>query len=373
MKPIQMVDLLSQYKRDREEFDAGLHAVIESTHFINGQATKTFCKELAAYLEVSHVLPCANGTDALQIALMALGLEPGDEVITVPFTFVATVEVVALLGLKPVFVDIDPDTFNMDPSQLEAKISPKTKAIIPVHLYGQSCAMQEIMAVADKYGVPVVEDTAQAIGSEYKWAGGKKQKAGTIGAIGTTSFYPTKNLGAWGDGGALMTNDEDLARKIHLVTNHGSSKKYYYDSIGVNSRLDSMQAAILQTKLSRLDQYNSRRRAAASFYDEALSGVGDLTLPHRAPYSSHVFHQYTLKTGSRDALRAHLSDADIPSMIYYPVPLHLSPAYAAYGYKEGDFPVSEKMSGEVISLPMHTELNDDQLNYITQAISEFFN
>lgn len=372
MRPLQMVDLRAQYQRDKAAFDARLEDVITSTQFINGQAVKSFCRELEEYLQVKHVLPCANGTDALQIALMALDLQPGDEVITVPFTFVATVEVIALLRLKPVFVDIDPQTFNLDPTQLEDKITSKTKAIIPVHLFGQSCDMDPIMEVANKHGIAVVEDTAQAIGSNYCSAT-HSGKTGTIGAIGTTSFYPTKNLGAWGDGGALMTNDEALAKKIHLVTNHGSSKKYYYDSIGVNSRLDSMQAAVLQTKLERLNDYNARRREAAAFYDETLQGVGDLTLPYRAAYSDHVFHQYTLKTAKRDALREALSAASIPSMIYYPVPLHLSPAYASYGYNHGDFPVSEQMADEVISLPMHTELEEEQLHYITQAIREFFN
>jgi UDP-2-acetamido-2-deoxy-ribo-hexuluronate aminotransferase len=373
MRAVQMVDLRSQYERDKAEFDDRLKEVIQSTAFINGKATKDFVAQLADYLDVKHVLPCANGTDALQIALMALDLQPGDEVITVPFTFVATVEVIALLRLKPVFVDIDPNTFNMDAGQIESKITKRTKAIIPVHLYGQAADMDAIMAISELHGIPVIEDTAQTIGADYNLKDGGTQKVGTIGAIGTTSFYPTKNLGAWGDGGAIMTNDSALAEKIRIVTNHGSTKKYYYDSVGVNSRLDSMQAAILSTKLVRLDDYNSRRNEAASFYDSALADISEITLPYRAPYGNHVFHQYTLKVGdNRDALRDALSAKKIPSMIYYPVPLHLSNAYKSYGYANGDFPVSEQLAHEVISLPMHTELDNEQLHYITRAIREFF-
>ncbi len=374
MHPIQMVDLQRQYLRDQQLFDDALAQVIGSTAFINGPAVQEFSKKLATYLDVPYVLPCANGTDALQIALMALDMQPGDEVITVPFTFVATVEVVSLLGGKPVFVDVEPHTFNMDPEKLEAAISPRTRAIIPVHLFGQSSHLEPILAIAAKHGIPVIEDNAQATGSDYRLQDGSMVKAGTLGQIGTTSFYPTKNLGCWGDGGALFTRDEKMAARIHTITNHGSTRKYYYDSIGVNSRLDSMQAAVLSVKLDHLDQYNQRRQEAAAYYDDQLNGLPGVTQPYRAPYSTHVFHQYTLKVGEgrRDALRAALEEHKIPSMIYYPVPLHLSAAYRSYGYSEGDFPVSEQLAGEVISLPMHSELDHEQLHNITQTLRGFF-
>lgn len=366
---INMVDLTRQYQRDKAEFDQAMAEVVDSTAFINGPTVKKFCGNLEQYLGVEHVIPCANGTDALQIALMALGLEQGDEVITVPFTFVATVEVIALLGYKPIFVDVNPVTFNMDPASIESKITARTKAIVPVHLYGQSCDMDPIMEIANKHGLKVVEDTAQATGAEYTGKDGKTVRAGTIGHIGTTSFYPTKNLGAWGDGGALFTRDAELAAKIRLIANHGSNRKYYYDSIGVNSRLDGLQAAILDVKLARLDAYNERRREAAAFYDKELGNIESVTIPVRAAYARHVFHQYTIKVADvRDDLRQGLSELGIPTMIYYPVPLHLSGAYRSYGYSEGDFPVSEELSGEVLSLPMHSELDNEQLQYITEAI-----
>ena len=374
MDPIQMVDLQRQYQRDRAAFGQGLQGVVDSTAFINGPAVKEFCKSLAGYLDVPFVLPCANGTDALQIALMALDLKPGDEVITVPFTFVATVEVVALLGLKPVFVDVDPDTFNMDPSKLEAAISSRTKAIIPVHLFGQPCDLTPILDIANQHGIPVIEDNAQATGADYQMADGTWKKAGTLGTMGTTSFYPTKNLGCWGDGGALFTRDEQLAKRLNIITNHGSDRKYYYDSIGVNSRLDSLQAAVLSVKLGHLDDYNKRRQMAAAHYDEQLKNLGGVTIPYRAPYSTHVYHQYTLKVGNgrREELREHLEQKKVPSMVYYPVPLHLSSAYQLYGFSPGDFPVSELLAAEVISLPMHSELDYRQLNYITETLHDFF-
>ena len=372
MRKIQMVDLSAQYEKIRDEVNAGVQQVIDTTQFINGAATKTLAAGLSDYLQVKHVLPCANGTDALQIALMALGLEEGDEVITIPFTFVATVEVVALLKLKPVFVDVEPDTFNMDPDLIESKITPKTKAIIPVHLFGQSANMDRIMAIAEKHHLTVIEDNAQAIGCNYTMANGSTKKTGTIGHIGTTSFYPTKNLGAYGDGGAIFTNDDELAKKMRIICDHGSARKYYYDSIGVNSRLDSMQAAILNVKLRLLDSYNAQRNAFADRYDALLQNIPGVITPVRNKFSDHVFHQYTLRIlENRDQLKEHLQSKGIPSMIYYPVPLHVSDAYKIYGYAPGDFPVSEKIAGEVLSLPMHTELDDEQISFICEAIKEF--
>lgn len=372
MKKIQMVDLHSQYLKIKSDVDAGLQQVIDTTEFVNGTATRNFSAALGKYVGAKHCLPCANGTDALQIALMALNCEPDDEVITVPFTFVATVEVVALLKLKPVFVDIDPETFNIDVSQIESKITSRTKAIIPVHLFGQAANMEAIMQIAAKHNLIVIEDNAQAIGCNYTFKNGTKKKLGSIGNIGTTSFYPTKNLGGYGDGGALFTDDDALAAKMKIVTDHGSSVKYYYDSIGVNSRLDSMQAAILQVKLPLLDAYNKMRQQAAAYYDLQLKDVPGITIPKRNSFSDHVFHQYTiLVENNRDALKDHLAAKGIPSMIYYPVPLHLSSAYKGYGYNDGDFPVSEKAAAQVLSLPMHTELDAEQMDFITKAIIEF--
>jgi len=372
MRKLQMVDLSTQYAHIREAVDAGIDEVIQTTQFINGTATKQFAAELAEYLGVRHVIPCGNGTDALQIALMALGLEEGDEVITVPFTFVATVEVVALLKGKPVFVDVDPQTFNMDVRAIEAKITPRTKAIIPVHLFGQCADMAPIMELANKHGLYVIEDNAQAIGGTYTFPDGRIAKNGTMGHIATTSFYPTKNLGGYGDGGALFTQDDALAQKIRIICDHGSARKYYYDAIGVNSRLDSMQAAILRVKLQHLDTYNQQRRTAADQYDALLQDIPGITIPVRSENATHVFHQYTIRVrDQRDALKDHLQSLGIPSMIYYPVPLHLSDAYKWYGYADGDFPVSEQIAAEVLSLPMHTELDDEQIRFIGEAIRTF--
>jgi dTDP-4-amino-4,6-dideoxygalactose transaminase len=373
MKKIQMVDLHGQYLQIKADVDNGLQQVIDTTQFINGTATKTFAANLANYLKVKHVIPCANGTDALQIALMALELSEGDEVITTPFTFVSTVEVVALLKLKPVFVDIDAHTFNIDAEKIEEKITEKTKVIIPVHLFGQCADMENIIQVAAKHNLYVIEDNAQAIGAEYTFKNARKHMAGTIGHIGTTSFYPTKNLGAYGDGGALMTNDEVLAKKMQTICDHGSSRKYYYDSIGINSRLDSMQAAILDAKLKHLDTYNHKRKLAARQYTELLANVPGVIIPVQNENTTHVYHQYTIQVeNGRDALKNFLQEKGIPSMIYYPVPLHLSGAYKTYGYAENDFPVSEKIAGRVLSLPMHTELDAEQIAFICEAVKEFF-
>jgi len=366
-----MVDLKGQYSKIKEEIEAGWQEVLQSCAFINGPAVKNFAQALADYLGVKHLTACGNGTDALQIALMALDLKPGDEVITVAHTFVSTAEVIALLGLKPVFVDVDPQTFNMDVAAVQKAITPKTKCIIPVHLYGQCADMEAIMNIANQHQLYVVEDNAQAIGAEIRFSDGRIRKAGSIGHIGCTSFYPSKNLGAYGDAGAIFTNDEALAKKIHLVANHGQAQRYHYDIIGINSRLDSLQAVVLHTKLKRLDQYNESRRQVAAYYDSAFSDHPQLTTPYRAPYSSHVFHQYTLLfEGDRDALKQSLQDMGIPSMIYYPYPLHLEKAYAYCGYQQGDLPITERVCKQVISLPMHTELSTEQLSYITHSVKQ---
>ena len=372
MRKINMVDLQTQYSKIKDEIDSSIDSVIDSSEFINGSAVKKFSASLSEYLGTKHVIPCGNGTDALQIALMAIGCEPGDEIITIPFTFVATVEVVALLHLKPVFVDVDPDTFNIVVSKIEEKITPRTKAIIPVHLFGQVADMEKIMAIAKKHNLYVIEDNAQAIGADYTFSNGAIKKSGTVGHISTTSFYPTKNLGAYGDGGALITNDDDLAKKIRIICDHGSSRKYYYDSIGVNSRLDSMQAAILSCKLKYLDAYCRLRQQAAQYYNMKLENIPGIKTPVIASYTNHVYHQYTLKMEKgRDALKEYLASKGIPTMIYYPVPLHLSNAYKGYGYEYGDFPVSEKLAQEVLSLPMHTELDAEQMDCITAEVIDF--
>lgn len=378
MKKIQMVDLLTQYEHIREQVDSAVLGVMRSSAFINGPEVKQFQAELEAYLGVKHVIPCANGTDALQIAMMALELQPGDEVIVPTFTYVSTAEVIGLLRLTPVLVDVDPLTFNIDLKATEAAITPKTKAIVPVHLFGQCADMAPLMALAQKHNLHVIEDVAQAIGADYLYADGRRAKAGTIGPIGCTSFFPSKNLGCYGDGGAMFTNDDDLAARLRMVANHGQSRLYYFDKIGVNSRLDSMQAAILRVKLPHLDTYNAQRRAAADYYDAAFAGHAHITTPQQAAYSTHVFHQYTLQlkdlpTGKdRDGLRQHLQQHEVPCMVYYPLPLHEQEAYKDPRYQPGSFPVAERLCRTVFSLPMQTELSEEQLRHITQSVLSYF-
>lgn len=368
-----MVDLVSQYERVQEEIDQAVIDVIRSSAYINGPEVKVFQKELEDYLDVKHVIPCANGTDALQIAMMAMGLKPGDEVITSDFTYVATAEVIALLQLTPVLVDVDPDTFNIDVEAVKNAITPKTKAIVPVHLFGQCAEMEELMDLAAKHDLHVIEDTAQAIGATYTFKNGKQQRAGTIGDIGCTSFFPSKNLGCFGDGGAIFTNDDDIATQLRYIANHGQTRQYYHDYVGVNSRLDSIQAAILRIKLRHLDEYNKRRNETAAFYDEAFKDIPELTTPKRFEQSTHVFHQYTLKLNGldREKMRTFLNENGVPAMIYYPVPLHLQKAYKDDRYNSGDFPVTEDLCERVVSLPMQTELDDEQLNHITETVKSF--
>lgn len=375
MRPITMVDLKSQYRQIKSDIDIAIQDVIDNTAFINGPAVNTFTGNLANYLNVKHVIPTANGTDALQVALMSLGLKRGDEVITTDFTFVATVEVIALLGLKPVLVDVDPFTFNMNVNDIASKITKRTKAIIPVHIFGQAALMEGIMEIAEQYHLAVIEDTAQAIGSDYYFDNGTTAKLGTIGTMGCTSFFPSKNLGCYGDGGAVFTNDDDLAEKLRSIVNHGMTIRYYHDYVGINSRLDSIQAAILNVKLQHLDEYNQKRRATAEFYTKAFGNNEYITPPIESQKSRHIFHQYTLKIKGvdRNELQKHLQKKGIPSAIYYPVPLHLQKAYIGYGYRQGDFPVTEALCNIVLSLPMHTELDHDQLNYITESVLEFVN
>jgi dTDP-4-amino-4,6-dideoxygalactose transaminase len=374
MKPIQMVDLRTQYEGIKSEVDQAIQSILLENNYINGEPVKRFASNLAQYLGASVVIPCGNGTDALQIALMALDLKPGDEVITSPFTFIATAEVIALLGLVPVFADIHLYTFNINVDLVKSKITKKTKVIIPVHLFGQCADMEPLLQLAQENNIAIIEDNAQAIGSQYHFNDGTISMAGTMGQIGCTSFYPSKNLGAYGDGGAISTNNPAIADTISMICNHGSKVRYYHDVVGVNSRLDSIQAAVLDIKLKRLDEYINRRRAAADQYDAGLQGLSEVITPFRSSSSKHVFHQYTLRVlTQRDALQAYLSEKGIPSMIYYPVPLHLQPAYAQYGYKMGDFPESERAMAEVLSLPMHTELEEDQLHYISDTIRTFFN
>lgn len=368
-----MVDLFHQYQHIQHEIDEKMIEVVHSSAFINGPEVKAFQSELESYLDVKHVIPCGNGTDALQIALMALDLQPGDEVITANFTFAATVEVIDLLKLKSVLVDVNPDDFTIDPKAIENAITEKTKAIIPVHLFGQCANMDAIMDIAVKYNLFVVEDTAQAIGSDYTFADGTVRKAGTMGHIGTTSFFPSKNLGCYGDGGAIFTNDDDLAHRMRGIVNHGMYERYYHDEVGVNSRLDSLQAAVLRIKLPHLDEYNAQRRAAANFYDTAFKDHAQIQTPFRRKDSKHVFHQYTLKVGEkRNELQKFLSDKGIPAMIYYPVPLHKQKAYDHGEYSDEQFPVTMELIDQVISLPMHTELTDEQLHYITESVKEFY-
>lgn len=374
MIKIEMVDLKGQYEQIKEQVNQSILETIESTKFINGPQVKIFQKHLEQYLGVNHVIPCANGTDALQIALMGLGLKPGDEVITADFTFAATVEVISLLGLTPVLVDVDPKTFNIDLEAIEKAIGPKTKAIIPVHLFGQAADMEEILTVAEANDLFVVEDNAQSIGADYTFSDGSTKKTGTLGHIGTTSFFPSKNLGAFGDGGAIFTNDDDIAHTIRGMVNHGMYERYKHDVVGVNSRLDSVQAAILNIKLKYLDFYNEYRKAAALKYNQRLADHPNLTTPFRkGDCDSHVYHQYTLKVidGDRDGLVKHLNENNIPCGVYYPIPLHLQKAYTSDRYKTEDFQVTLQVVNEVISLPMHTELKDDQIDFMTTVIKRF--
>lgn len=372
MKKIQMVDLQSQYAKIKQDIDAGIQEVIDTAAFVKGKKVTEFQHHLEAYTGAKHVINVGNGTDALQIALMGLGLKPGDEVITPTFTFIATAEVVALLGLTPVVVDVDWNTMNMDIESVRRAITPRTKAIVPVHLFGQCADMQSIMALAEEHHLYVVEDACQAIGAKYTFANGETKQAGTIGHIGCTSFFPSKNLGCYGDGGAIFTNDDELADRMSAIANHGCRVRYHHDEIGVNSRLDSIQAAVLDAKLPHLDEYIAARQKAAAYYDKAFGDCEQLLIPGRQAYSTHVFHQYTLRVvgADRDKLREGLAERGIPAMIYYPVPLHQQKAYIDPRYKDGDFPVAEKLAACVLSLPMHTELDNEQLEYITSNVLE---
>jgi len=373
MKKIQMVDLPGQYKHIKETVDASIFEVLNSAAYINGPYVKEFQADLEKYLNVKHVIPCANGTDALQIAMMGLGLEQGDEVITADFTFAATVEVIGLLKLTPVLVDVEADTFNMDIDALKKAITPKTKAIVPVHLFGQCANMEAVMEIAKAHNLFVIEDNAQAIGADYTFSDGTTKKSGTIGNVGTTSFFPSKNLGCYGDGGAIFTNDDDLAHIIRGMVNHGMYKRYYHDVVGVNSRLDSIQAAVLKTKLPLLDSYCDARRKAADYYSTAFASNHNIITPVTSDFSTHVFHQYTLQitNGKRNELHQHLLDNNIPNAIYYPVPLHAQKAYKDTRYNEDDFTVTNQLIDTVISLPMHTELEEDQLEFITKTVLDF--
>jgi UDP-2-acetamido-2-deoxy-ribo-hexuluronate aminotransferase len=375
MLPIQMVDLKRQYQKIKPAIDSAMLQVVESTAFINGKPVADFTASLAQYLGVKHVIPCANGTDALQIAMMALGLEPGDEIITPSFTYIATVEVVALLRLKPVFVEVDPKTFCIDPAAIEAAITPKTKAIVPVHLYGHSADMEAIMAIAKKHNLFVIEDNAQAIGADYTFSDGTKKKTGSIGTIGATSFFPSKNLGCYGDGGAIFTNDDALADQMKMVANHGQKVRYYHEVVGCNSRLDTLQAAVLNIKLPLLDSYIAARNKAAAFYNQAFANHPKITTPYVAPYSNHVFHQYTLQLEGvdRDAMNAYLAEHNVPSMIYYPVPAHRQNMFAAMGGSNYQLPTTDWLTERVISLPMHTELDQEQLDHIVSKVLAFVN
>ena len=375
MKKINMVDLNGQYRKIRWQVNREIKKVIKSSSFINGPIVKEFQKNLQEYLNVRHVIPCANGTDALQIALMALDLKKGDEIITTNFSFASTIEVILLLGLKPVIVDIDPRTFNIDPSLIESKITERTKVIIPVHLFGQSCRIEEIIEIANKNNLQVIEDNAQALGSQYKFSNSEKQMTGTIGDIGTTSFFPSKNLGCYGDGGAIFTNSDNLAYKMRGIVNHGMYERYYHDEIGVNSRLDSMQAAILNVKLKYLDKYNQSRQQSAHLYNQAFEKVDKIQTPFvESDIDSHVYHQYTLKVPSefRDSLAEHLSKNNIPFGIYYPLGFHEQKAYKQEFFSDKDFPITNKVKDQVISLPMHTELTRKQIKHITDTIINFF-
>lgn len=383
MRKIQMVDLGGQYQPIKEQINSSIAQILENSTFINGPEVHTFQKELEDYLGVKHVIPCANGTDALQIAMMGLGLQPGDEVITADFTFAATVEVIALLQLTPVLVDVEPDSFNIDIAAIERAITPRTKAIVPVHLFGQCADMDALLKLAERHKLHIIEDNAQAIGADYIFPDGTKQKAGTIGHVGCTSFFPSKNLGAYGDGGAIFTNDDDLAHTIRGMVNHGMYERYHHDVVGVNSRLDSIQAAVLRAKLPKLDSYCDARRDAARKYTQAFENQEHIIVPKTVnrcegicdTCDCHVFHQYTLRitNGKRDALAQHLGEKGIPCGIYYPIPLHKQKAYADERYDEANFPVTNQLVQEVISLPMHTELDNEQIAYITAAVLQFVN
>ncbi len=375
MVPIQMVDLKRQYLKIKPQVDVAIQEVLENANFINGAPVQQFAEELQQYLGVKHVIPCANGTDALQIAMMALGLQPGDEVITPSFTFIATAEVIALLQLKPVFVDIDPQTYCLDPIAVEKAITPKTKAIVPVHLYGQTADMEPLMAIANKHNIPVIEDNAQAIGGSYTFKDGTVKKSGAIGQIGCTSFFPSKNLGCYGDGGALFTNDDALAAKIRMVANHGQSARYYHDVVGINSRLDTLQAVVLRIKLQLLDEYIKARRAVADAYDAGFAGIPQITVPYRAANSYHVYHQYTIQLNgaSRDELQQYLQERKVPAMIYYPVAAHKQKMFASFGGASFQLPVTDTLTTKVISLPIHTEMDQDQLDHIISSVKSFLN
>lgn len=373
MKKIQMVDLITQYENIKSDVDTAIQEILSKAQFINGPYVKQFQSDMEEYLGVKHVIPCANGTDALQIALMSLDLQPGDEVITPSFTYIATTEVIALLRLKPVFVDVNKDDFCMDVEHLKKVITSKTKAIVPVHLYGQAANMEEIMKIADEKGIKVIEDNAQAIGCDYKFSDGTIRKTGTIGHIGATSFFPSKNLGCYGDGGAIFTNDDELAAKMRMIANHGQSERYYHDVVGCNSRLDSIQAAVLVIKLKKLDEYIAARNKVAEYYDNELSKIPGIRVPERTPQSNHVFHQYTLQLEGidRDGLHKFLAEKDVPSMIYYPVPGHKQKMFASFGLSDSDLPVTDTLTEKVLSLPIHTEMEQEQLVFICEAIKEF--
>jgi dTDP-4-amino-4,6-dideoxygalactose transaminase len=369
---IRMVDLQGQYQRIKAEIDQAIQSVIDSTAFIKGKEVAQFESDLSSYFNEAHVISCGNGTDALQIAMMSLGLKPGDELILPVFTYVATAEAIALLGLQPVFIDVDEATFNINVEQVAAKLTKNTKAVVPVHLFGQSADMESLLEIASKHGLRIIEDAAQSIGAEYTFRNGSKVKSGTIGDIGVTSFFPSKNLGCFGDGGALISRNKELAETIRMIANHGQRKKYHHEMIGVNSRLDTLQAAVLSVKLRYLNEYQRKRNDAAAYYDKALKDVDGIAIPVRAKNSDHVFHQYTIRASRRDELQAYLKAKGIPSIIYYPVPLHLQKAYRQASAPEGSFPVAERLSKAVLSLPMHTEMTEEQLDYICSTVISFY-
>lgn len=375
MRKIEMVDLRAQYEKIGKEIDSAIKSVIESTAFIKGPDVKLFEEELCNYMGVKHVVSCANGTDALYLAMMVLDMKPGDEVITTNFTFIATVEAIALLGLKPVLAEPDAGNFTIALNSISRAITSKTRAIVPVHLFGQCSDMEGITQLANKHNLFIIEDAAQATGADYVFRDGSSKKAGTLGTIGTTSFFPSKNLGCYGDGGALYTNDDELAEKLRSIANHGMKVRYHYNDIGINSRLDTIQAAILRVKLKYLSEFNDARRKVADFYDKAFAGCNSIIIPERSEYSSHIFHQYTIKVrnGKRDELKNFLETAGIPSMIYYPGPLHLQEAYRYLGYSNDDFPVTSVLCREVLSLPIHPDMQGDQMEYITEKVLDFFN